>query len=192
MAGPLQLVRQHPRGARKVQRYAWTWQQPAESAVKLNENVRNIAIIVVLAAAVDGITAGQDAAATAKQAISLAFLAAFALDRLAALPRTSDRALFAREPATDDPLRRRRAGDARPERLRPPHSDGLRHARLDRAAGRGGVRRLRRVPLVQGVLGRSSAPARPSAAEGGRPCGPAPIDAASATLLTPGRTGRGS
>lgn len=46
--------------------------------MKLNENVRNIAIIVVLAAAVDGITAGQYAAGTAKQAISLGFLAAFA------------------------------------------------------------------------------------------------------------------
>lgn len=46
--------------------------------MKLNENVRNIAIIVVLAAAVDGISAGQDAADTAKQAISLGFLAAFA------------------------------------------------------------------------------------------------------------------
>jgi hypothetical protein len=46
--------------------------------VKLNQNVRNIAIIVVLAAAVDGIKQGQDAADTVKQAISLAFLAAFA------------------------------------------------------------------------------------------------------------------
>jgi hypothetical protein len=46
--------------------------------VKLNENVRNIAIIVVLAAAVDGIEQGQYAAATVKEAISLAFLAAFA------------------------------------------------------------------------------------------------------------------
>ncbi len=46
--------------------------------MKVNENVRNIAIIVVLAAAVDGITAGRDAAATAEEAISLGFLAAFA------------------------------------------------------------------------------------------------------------------
>lgn len=46
--------------------------------MKLNENVRNIAIIVVLAAAVDGIKQGADAANTVDQAISLAFLAAFA------------------------------------------------------------------------------------------------------------------
>ncbi len=46
--------------------------------MKLNENVRNIAIIVVLAAAVDGISAGRDAASTVGQAISLGFLAAFA------------------------------------------------------------------------------------------------------------------
>jgi hypothetical protein len=46
--------------------------------VKLNENVRNIAIIVVLAAVVDGFEQGQYAADTAKQAISLGFLAAFA------------------------------------------------------------------------------------------------------------------
>jgi hypothetical protein len=46
--------------------------------VKLNENVRNVAIIVVLAAAVDRIRQGHDAASTVQQAISLAFLAAFA------------------------------------------------------------------------------------------------------------------
>ena len=46
--------------------------------MKLNENVRNIAIIVLLAALVDGITTGRDAAATVKEAISLGFLAAFA------------------------------------------------------------------------------------------------------------------
>ena len=43
--------------------------------MKINENVRNIAIIVALAAAVDGIRQGQDAAATVREAISLAFLA---------------------------------------------------------------------------------------------------------------------
>jgi hypothetical protein len=46
--------------------------------VKLNENVRNIGIILVLAAVVDGVTAGRYAADTVRQAISLAFLAAFA------------------------------------------------------------------------------------------------------------------
>jgi hypothetical protein len=46
--------------------------------VKLNANFRNIAIIVVLAAAVDGITAGRYASDTVRQALSLGFLAAFA------------------------------------------------------------------------------------------------------------------
>jgi hypothetical protein len=46
--------------------------------LKLNENVRNIAIIVLLAAVVDGFEQGQYAADTARQAISLGFLAAFA------------------------------------------------------------------------------------------------------------------
>ena len=46
--------------------------------MKINANVRNIAIILLLAAAVDGIKQGQYAAGTVKEAVSLGFLAAFA------------------------------------------------------------------------------------------------------------------
>jgi hypothetical protein len=45
--------------------------------VKLNPNVRNVVIVLLLAAIVGGITAGAVAAATAREAISLGFLTAF-------------------------------------------------------------------------------------------------------------------
>jgi hypothetical protein len=46
--------------------------------MKINAHVRNIAIIIVLAAGVDAFEQGKEAASTASSAISLGFLAAFA------------------------------------------------------------------------------------------------------------------
>jgi hypothetical protein len=45
--------------------------------VKVKPSVRNVVIIVVLAAIVGGVSAGQTAASTAREAVSLGFLTAF-------------------------------------------------------------------------------------------------------------------
>ncbi len=46
--------------------------------MKINKNVRNIAIVIVLAVIVDFVRGGQDAASTVLQAIALGFLALIA------------------------------------------------------------------------------------------------------------------